>query len=264
MLDLVGPAGDLHVVVTGDGEPSTVFVPGLAQSIADTRAFGSAVAGRRGFVDLRGHGGSAAPPDATGWTYQGLADDVSCAADMLDATRALGVSLGAGAIARLLAARPDRFERVVLALPGPLTEARTREALDVTDELARAIGQGSSVDPAAVSSALVRLQPEAVRSRTDVKLWARRHAAELARWPGIAEAIRELPRQTALPSLDVLAGVSGEVLVLAQRDDDVHPLSSAEALVDVLPHAELVVSDSPWIWRARSELRHAVSGFLNG
>jgi pimeloyl-ACP methyl ester carboxylesterase len=122
--DIDGPAGRLHYVVTGDGEPTTLFVPGLAQSIADTRSFGSAVEGQRVFVDLRGHGGSAAPPSADGWTYRGLADDVSTVTDAVGASRALGVSLGTGALVRLLAEHPTRFDRVVLALPGLLTAPR--------------------------------------------------------------------------------------------------------------------------------------------
>ena len=102
MPEIDGPVGRLHYVVTGEGAPTTLFVPGLAQSIADTRPFGSAVTGARVFVDLRGHGGSTAPESADGWTYEALAGDVRAVADAVGATRALGVSLGAGALAQLL------------------------------------------------------------------------------------------------------------------------------------------------------------------
>ncbi len=130
MPELVGDDGRrLHYVVTGTGDPVTVFAPGLAQSIADTRPFGSGVEGTRVFVDLRGHGGSTGPPSDDGWTYEGLGDDVRRVADETSATRALGVSLGAGALLRLLAQTPDRFERVVLALPGPVTDPREPELL---------------------------------------------------------------------------------------------------------------------------------------
>jgi pimeloyl-ACP methyl ester carboxylesterase len=61
-----------------------------------------------------------------------------------------------------------------------------------------------------------------------------------------------------------LAGVSARVLVLAQRDDPVHPVESAEYLAIALPNAHLVVSDVPWVWGGRSALRETVSGFLNG
>jgi 3-oxoadipate enol-lactonase len=263
MPELEGPAGALHYVVTGVGDPSTVFVPGMAQSIADTRPFGSAVIGSRVFVDLRGHGGSAAPPDDDGWTYSGLANDVRAVADHVCATRAVGVSLGAAAIVRLLVYDPVRFERIVLALPPRLDGPRAEPELEVTDDLAKAIVDGPMGDPAAVASALVGLQPAAVRRRPDVKTWARRHAAELGGNHGTAAACRAMPRQTVLPSLDGLTQVAAEVLVLAQHDDDVHPLGAAQMLVEAIPDAQLVVSDVPWVWGGRAQLRAEVSTFLN-
>ncbi len=226
-----GPVGQLHHVVTGDGDPTTVFVPGLAQSIADTRPFGSAVAGTRVFVDLRGHGGSQAPASVDGWTYEGLAADVRVVADAVGATRALGVSLGAGALLRLLADEPARFDRVVLALPGPIAVERDAALLARTDDLADAV---EANDPIAIGAALMRMQPEAARGRSDVRLWARRHAADLG-GSAVSGALRHLPRQQVLPSLDALSGVTASVLVLAQRDDDVHPVAAAEALAAAIP-----------------------------
>ncbi len=173
------------------------------------------------------------------------------------------MSLGAAALLRLLADEPSRFERVVIALPGVLTASRSDADLAVTDALADAVVAGPAGDPVAIAGALVAMQPEAVRGRTDVKLWARRHAAELGGRSGIAEAIRRMPRAVALPSLGVLDGVTAEVLVLAQRDDRLHPVESAEQLAAALPNAQLAVSDVPWVWGGRSALRETVSGFLN-
>jgi pimeloyl-ACP methyl ester carboxylesterase len=256
--ELVDAERRLHYVVTGGGDPVTVFVPGLAQSIADTRPFGSAVSGSRVFIDLRGHGGSSAPATDDGWSYQGLADDVRWVADEVGATRALGVSLGAGALVRLLARAPNRFDRAVLALPGPLTEPRDAGLLAVTDALADAV---EANDPIALGRELLHLQPPAARSRMDASLWARRHAAEIG-GTAVAAALRHLPRQRVVDSLDALSGVTAQVLVLAQRDDPVHPLDSAEALAGALPRADLVVSDTPWVWGARAQLRQTVSAFL--
>lgn len=254
-----GPVGPLHHVVTGSGDPTTLFVPGLAQSIADTRPFGSAVAGTRVLVDLRGHGGSRAPGSEAGWTYDGLAADLQTVADAVGATRALGVSLGAGALVRLLADAPDRFHRVVLALPGSVNAGRDAELLSVTDDLADAVDAN---DPIAIGAALVRMQPVAARGRSDVRLWARRHAAEIG-GGAVSGALRYLPRQEVLPSLDALGAVTASVLVLTQRGDAMHPVSAAEALVAAIPEAHLEVSDTPWIWGGRSQLREKVSAFLN-
>ena len=62
-------------LVTGAGEPTTVFAHGLAGGIPDTRPLGSNVAGRRVFFHFRGHGASDTPPGA--WTYQDLAADLA-------------------------------------------------------------------------------------------------------------------------------------------------------------------------------------------
>lgn len=254
-----GPVGQLHHVVTGAGEPVTLFVPGLAQSIADTRPFGSAVEGTRVFADLRGHGGSAAPKSVDGWSYAGLADDVRAVADEAGVTRALGVSLGAAALVRLLADEPTRFDRLVLALPGPVSGDRDDGLLAVSDALADAVAIN---DPIAIGRGLVALQPGAAQGRSDVRLWARRHAAEIG-GGAVSEALRQLPRQRVLTSIDALRSVTASVLVLAQRGDDVHPVAAAEEVAAAIPGARLEVSDIPWIWGGRSQLRSTVSGFLN-
>ena len=76
--------------------------------------------------DRRGHGRSAAPPGR--WTYLDLARDLRAVADLYGATRALGVSLGAGALCRLLADNPTRFDRAVFFLPAVLDQPRPQAA----------------------------------------------------------------------------------------------------------------------------------------
>lgn len=264
MPEIEGSAGQLHYVITGAGDPTTLFVPGLAQSIADTRPFGSAITGTRVFVDLRGHGGSAAPASDDDWTYGGLADDVLRVAEIVGATQALGVSLGAGALVRLLTEHPDRFARAVLALPSAVDAARSHAELAVTDALADAVMATPGGDATAMVSGLLAMQPAAVRTRPDVKLWARRHAAEIGGRSGVAAALRHLPRQAAVESVDALAHVGAKVLVLAQRDDEAHPVVAAERVASAIPQAERVVSDTPWIWGGRTALREVVSEFLTG
>ena len=109
---------------------------------------------------------------------------------------------------------------------------------------------------------LVALQPEAAQGRSDVRLWARRHAADIGA-SAVSDALRQLPGKPVLASLDALRKVTASVLVLAQRGDEVHPVEAAEELAAVLPGARLEVSDVPWIWGGRSQLRTTVSGFLN-
>lgn len=103
-------------VVTGTGSPVTVFAPGRDESIARTRPFGSGVRGTRVFFQYTDH-----PSTEPAADLRRVADDAG-------ATRAFGASLGAAALIRLLAETPDRFDRVLLALPArlavPLAEMR--------------------------------------------------------------------------------------------------------------------------------------------
>ncbi|GAB3219927.1 hypothetical protein GCM10027452_41140 [Micromonospora halotolerans] len=105
----------LERLVTGTGDPVTVFAHGLGNGIATTRPFGSGVTGRRLFFQFRGHGRSDSPPGP--WSYLDLARDLRAVADLGGATRAFGASLGAGALCRLLVESPERFEKLVFFLP---------------------------------------------------------------------------------------------------------------------------------------------------
>lgn len=99
-----------------------MFAHGLGASIPETRVFGSAVDGTKVYFQFRGHGRSDEPPGP--WTYADLADDLGAVADRHSATRALGVSLGAAALLRLLTQNPERFVRIVIFLPAVLDQTR--------------------------------------------------------------------------------------------------------------------------------------------
>ena len=157
---LATPHGvDLEYLVTGAGEPVTVFAHGLGNGIAETRPLGSAVTGRQVFFQFRGHGRSSAPDGR--WTYADLARDLRAVADLTGATRALGVSLGAGALCRLLADDPDRFERVVLFLPAVLDEPRPAGPRPARPRLLEAIEAG---DAGEVARALAAEIPADLRN----------------------------------------------------------------------------------------------------
>src|SRR3954468_6809679 len=92
---------DIEYLVTGSGEPVTVFAHGLSGSIAETRPLGSGVAGSRVFFHFRGHGESSSPPGA--WSYDDIGAELLAVADHFGARRALGASMGAGAILNVVA-----------------------------------------------------------------------------------------------------------------------------------------------------------------
>src|SRR5207302_2404407 len=107
----------LSAHVLGQGEPVTVMGHGLTSTYRDFEIFAPFVPGTKVLFDFRGHGDSECPPPGS-YTTEHFAQDVEAVAKEYDATCAAGVSLGTGAILRLLTTQPDRFERIVLLLPG--------------------------------------------------------------------------------------------------------------------------------------------------
>jgi pimeloyl-ACP methyl ester carboxylesterase len=237
------------VQVTGSGEPVTCFVPGMLQSVTEVRIFGSGVAGSRVFFEHEPHD-----------SYRALSDGVAQVATEADATQALGVSLGAAVLLDLLIRDSRRFERVVLALPAVIDSARPAASLQRGEDLADAIDAN---DQTTISRLLLELQPLPVRSRADVRLWARRRASELL-GSDAAAALRALPRDAPVTLPEDLRRITAPVLVLGQQHDPEHPVQVAERLGNLLPNADVVIGEDAWSWSGRARLRELVGGFLSG
>jgi len=248
----------LEQLVTGVGDPVTVFAHGLAGDISGTRPLGSAVLGRRVFFHFRGHGRSDAPPGP--WSFADLADDLRAVADRAGATRAVGVSMGSGALCRLLAARPDRFERIVLYLPAPLDGVRPPVA---ETRLRRLLAAVESGEAALVAEAVEPELPPSVRNTPTGWSYLRQRVEQLLT-DAPAPELDTLWRAPAVPDESALAAFSGRALVIGCVGDEVHPAKVAERLAGLLPGADLHVYDRPAVlWTNRRELRERISAFLN-
>jgi 3-oxoadipate enol-lactonase len=252
---------DLEWSLTGEAKPRgpvTVFAHGLGGGIGETRPLGSAVAGRKVFFHFRGHGASSAPIGR--WTYADLARDLRAVADLSGATRAVGASLGAGALCRLLADHPTRFDRVVFYLPAVLDEPRPAIARQRIEALIEAIQAG---DAASVAEVVALEAPPQVRNTPAVWSYLRQRLDQLMR-DGLADGLTGLPDEVAVEDATALGAVTAEALVIACKGDDLHPVGVAERLAEVLPKAALHVYDKPGIiWTQRADLRERISGFLN-
>jgi pimeloyl-ACP methyl ester carboxylesterase len=239
--------------------PTTLFLHGLAGSIQDTRPLASGLPGRKVFAHLPGHGRSTGP-DPLG--YDTLAAAALAVADHEHATAALGVSLGAATLLRVLSRTPDRFERVVLYLPAVADVPRPPGAVAPHQVLADRL---AAADAPGVAESLLRTQPTAVRDTTVARDWARRRAEELIaeggdpqRWLPLAEAVPLEPRD-----LERLRKVEIPVLVIAQEGDPAHPVEAARRVAAALPTAELTVFDGAGaLWGHRTGLRDLIAGFL--
>lgn len=254
---LDGPTGPLEWSSHGRGEPCTLFVHGLAGSIEETRPFASGVPGRRVFLHVRGHGASPAPPGP--WAYDDLAREVRAVADHVRASQVLGVSMGAGAVCALLAASPDRFRRTVLALPAVLDRRSEDDSLERAARLADLI---DACDVDAIAEQLVRDQRVAPPQRPAVEQWAARAARRLS-GSATSVALRQMPLRAAVDDLGALSAVRSPVLVIAQRDDPLHPVEVAERLVAAFQDGRLeILPPGGVLWAHRATLRRVVGDFL--
>ncbi|MFB9238933.1 alpha/beta fold hydrolase [Plantactinospora siamensis] len=248
----------LERLVTGAGEPVTIFAHGLGQGIATTRPLGSAVDGTKVFFQFRGHGRSEAP--AGPWSYQDLARDLRAMADLGQANRAVGVSLGAGALCRLLVESPRRFEKVVLFLPAVLDRPRPTAARERLTDLLDAVDEG---DAAAIAEAVAYEIPAALRNTPAGWAYLRQRVDQLTR-DGLAPALASLPDQVAVRTAAALAEVTAPVLVIGCQGDPLHPAEVAEQVAAALPAATLHVYDRPGVlWTHRADVRDRISAFLN-
>jgi pimeloyl-ACP methyl ester carboxylesterase len=222
----------VDVTVVGTGLPVTVFAHGLGGSAVETRPLAARTPGTRVLLTFRCHGTSEAIEG--GWTYDDLADDLLEVADAFGATRAVGLSLGAGALLRVLSRQPDRFERIAFVLPATLDETRDDHATARLLRLGDALVAG---DEEHVRRMLLEEVPAQVRERGGVRILVDRRAKLML---GSTPPYPRAP-EAPLTDLTALAAVTAPALVIAQSDDPLHPAAVAAQLAGVLANAELVL-----------------------
>ncbi|TMK21013.1 MAG: alpha/beta hydrolase [Actinobacteria bacterium] len=207
----------LHVEVDGAGDPVTVLAHGLTNSCKELSAFTPMAPGTKVRFCFRGHGHSGTPEPGH-YRFADFAGDVDVVARTYGATRAVGTSLGQGAITRLLAEQPDRFERLDLLETLPTDQA--------IDEILRGSGRASEY--------------------TD-RPWLR--DVDMLLWQdlqplGVARALREVTLDVAIADRELLRRVSAPTLVIAREGDPVHPAELGRVLGELIPNAELILLGS--------------------
>jgi pimeloyl-ACP methyl ester carboxylesterase len=243
--------GGVDVTVVGTGLPVTVFAHGLGGSATETRPLALRTPGTRVLLTFRGHGTSDSIPG--GWTYDDLAADVLTVADAFDATGAVGLSVGSGALLRLLSRDPARFDRLAFVLPAALDETRDDLATERLLRLADAVIVG---DEDLVVRLLMADVPDKVRHRGGTRMLVDRRAKQLV------GSIPPLPRrpEAPLPDLTPLAAVRAPALVVGQAGDALHPATVADRLAAALPSAELVQLEPGGVfWTATRQVQDALA-----
>lgn len=176
------------------------------------------------------------------WRYATIADDVLRVADEVKAQGAIGVSLGAGALTRIAAERPDRFGKLALMLPAVLDQPRSAE---VREQLRRTSPQD-----------IAKTLPAGYALGDYVE--ARSKA--LRRLP---EAIDELAGAYPIEDRRALKEVSADVLVIGATGDPLHPAEIARQTAEAFKDARLEIFDlsAPMITH-RTELRRVLGNLF--
>ncbi|WP_307868132.1 alpha/beta fold hydrolase [Umezawaea beigongshangensis] len=233
----------------GRGTPVTLVAHGLGATPGEARLPASGLPGTRVVVTLPSHGDAPdAPPDY--WSYRGIAADLRHVAQEVGATRAIGVSLGAGALTALVADVPDAFERLALLLPAALDRPRDGS---VHSRLLAVLD-----DPGALEALVAADLPGGV----DAGDHPRARAAALTR---LRDALVALPGDVPVPDPAVLSRVAAPVLVVGATADPVHPEGVARAVAAAFPRGELdlVPSAAPLLTH-RPAVRERLVAFFTG
>jgi pimeloyl-ACP methyl ester carboxylesterase len=249
----------IYYETDGDGPPVTIVAHGLTNNRNELAALTPLVSGTKVRFDFRGHGRSSAPE--TNYAFADFARDLEAVADEVGATRAVGTSLGAGAIASLLTRRPDRFERMVWLLPAALDLPFAFR--DRYEELAATL-DGKTPEEA-VEAVLADPQRAAEylqapwRFELDRLMWEHEHP------DGVARAIRGAISDWPVRDRGDLRKVTAAVMLICVEGDPIHPAELGPILADLFPNAVLeVFPDVNAMFAAIPALVQRVSAFLAG
>jgi len=191
--------------------------------------------------DARGHGRSESTPDLDGYGWDELARDQLALADAVGIDRyvAAGASMGAATALHAAVIAPDQILGLVLVIPPTGWETRA-EQVAVYEQGAALVAE-HGVEPLIRAGAAVP-PPDPLVGDPEYRAI---RAAALRSWDPqrLALAMRGATR-AQLPTRDRITSIGCPCLVLAWSGDPGHPVSTAEELATLLPHADVRVAST--------------------
>ncbi|WP_309136026.1 alpha/beta fold hydrolase [Brevibacterium oceani] len=186
--------------------------------------------------DARGHGHSTGRPVPEDYRWQNLAEDLLRLLDHWfpdEKVHGVGPSMGTGTLLHAAVREPERFSGFTLLLPSTAWETRAAKA----EEYSRA---AALIDEYGVESLLIGDQviahPPAAVGNPDTMPHIDEH---------LLSSVYRGAALSDLPDPECLTELTQPTSVLAWIDDPAHPISTAEALVSLMPNATLQVASTP-------------------
>ena len=237
---------DLVHELSGDG-PMMVWGHGLTSSMAKEDLFGllnwPMVREHASVLryDARGHGESGSTDDPQGYHWRELAADQLALADAMGigAYIAGGASMGCATALHAALLAPGRITALVLAIPP--TAWASRAAQQGSYEVSAGLVDSGEID-LLVAGARAAPAPDPLAA---IPQW--KDGAEAAIRAADPVRLARVFRGAAvadLPDPDAIATLQLPTLVLAWTGDPGHPMTTAERLVELMPHADLHVAST--------------------
>lgn len=235
------PGAELAVTLSDEGGHPIVQLHGLTSSRARDRVLnldlGRGLSGTRLLrYDARGHGRSTGRKVPEDYEWQNLAGDLLRLLDRWfpgERVHGVGPSMGTATLLHAASLEPDRFSGLTLMVPPTAWETRRDQAANyrAAASLIESVGvdaflattRGTTPPPATIGA------PETVPDVADALLPSLLRGA----------ALSDLPAPEAVARIDV------PTTILAWVDDPGHPVSTAESLATLLPHATLTIARTP-------------------
>jgi 3-oxoadipate enol-lactonase len=232
------PGAELAVELSDEGGHPVVQLHGLTSSRSRDRVLdldlGRGLSGTRLLrYDARGHGRSTGLPEPSHYRWDNLADDLL---RLLDAwfpgerVHGVGPSMGTATLLHAAVREPDRFSGLTLLVPPTAWATRVAKGDDyraaaklIEDEGLEAFLEAGRLAPVPPATAgLPDTQPDV--------------AVDLL------PALFRGAASTDLPPAEAISRIPAPTTILAWTDDPAHPMSTAEALLGLLPSATLEVA----------------------
>ncbi|MCW2839351.1 MAG: catD 1 [Aeromicrobium sp.] len=235
------PGAELGVELSDEGGHPVVQLHGLTSSRSRDRVLdldlGRGLSGTRLLrYDARGHGRSTGQPEPAHYRWPNLADDLLRLLDAFfpgEKVHGVGPSMGTATLLHAAVREPDRFTGLTLLVPPTAWATRVTKGDDYR-AAADLIERPGGLDAFLEAGRLAPVPPATAGlpdTRPDV---------ETALLPALFRGAAS----SDLPSPDTISRITAPTTILAWTDDPAHPLSTAEALVDLLPSATLSVAST--------------------